>query len=331
MNIYNTIRKTTFYGALMAQLILVALSLTAQANNRNQLKNDTMKNEAVHYRNIEVNGLNIFYREAGPKDAPVILLMHGYPTSSFMFRNLIPMLSKKYRVIAPDIPGFGFSDAPAREKYAYTFDNIANTMQGFIDALGLKRFAIYIFDYGAPVGLRLAIHNPEKITGIISQNGNAYEQGLLDWSHGLVKAYWEHDTKENRDAVRKFFTLEGTNFQYHEGVTDKSLISPDGIFQDQQLMNRPGNVEKQLDLLLDYRNNITLYPVFQKYFRDYKPKILAVWGSKDPYFSPAGAEGFKKDDPNTIVKFYDTGHFALETNGKEIGQDILDFMPGLPQ
>jgi len=331
MNIYNTIRKTTFYGALMAQLILVALSLTAQANNRNQLKNDTMKNEAVHYRNIEVNGLNIFYREAGPKDAPVILLMHGYPTSSFMFRNLIPMLSKKYRVIAPDIPGFGFSDAPAREKYAYTFDNIANTMQGFIDALGLKRFAIYIFDYGAPVGLRLAIHNPEKITGIISQNGNAYEQGLLDWSHGRVKAYWEHDTKENRDAVRKFFTLEGTNFQYHEGVTDKSLISPDGIFQDQQLMNRPGNVEKQLDLLLDYRNNITLYPVFQKYFRDYKPKILAVWGSKDPYFSPAGAEGFKKDDPNTIVKFYDTGHFALETNGKEIGQDILDFMPGLPQ
>jgi len=229
------------------------------------------------------------------------------------------------------MPGFGFSDAPAREKYVYTFDNIANTMQGFIDELALKRFAIYIFDYGAPVGLRLAIRNPEKITGIISQNGNAYEQGLLDWSHGRVKAYWDHDTRENRDAVRNFFTLEGTNFQYHEGVTDKSLISPDGIFQDQQLMDRPDNVEKQLDLLLDYRNNITLYPVFQKYFRDYKPQILAVWGNKDPYFSPAGAEGFKKDDPNTTVKFYDTGHFALETHGDEIGRDILDFMASLPQ
>lgn len=316
---------------LTLPLILGAVSLTAQTNYRNDLKNDIMKNEAVHYRTIKVNGLNIFYREAGPKDAPVILLMHGYPTSSFMFRNLIPILSEKYHVVAPDMPGFGFSDAPPRENYTYTFDNIANTMQGFIDELALKHFAIYIFDYGAPVGLRLAINNPEKITGIISQNGNAYEQGLLDWSHGLVKAYWEHDTKENRDAVRKFFTLEGTNFQYHEGVTDKSLISPDGIFQDQQLMDRPDNVEKQLDLLLDYRNNIKLYPVFQKYFRDYKPHILAVWGSKDPYFSPAGAEGFKKDDPNTIVKFYDTGHFALETNGKEIGQDILDFMPGLPQ
>jgi len=291
------------------------------------MKND----EAVHYRNIKVKGINIFYREAGSKDAPVILLMHGYPTSSFMFRNLIPVLSKKYHVIAPDMPGFGFSDAPARENYAYTFDNIAGTMQGFIDELALKRFAIYIFDYGAPVGLRLAVKNPDRITGIITQNGNAYEQGLLDWSHGLVKAYWEHDTQENRDKVRAFFTPEGTSFQYHEGVTDKSLVSPDGIFQDQQLMDRPGNVEKQLDLLLDYRTNIKLYPVFQKYFRDRKPMILAVWGNKDPYFSPPGAEGFKKDDPNTTVKFYDTGHFALETHGKEIGQDILKFMAKLPK
>jgi pimeloyl-ACP methyl ester carboxylesterase len=290
-----------------------------------------MKSEAVHYYNIKVKGINIFYREAGPKDAPVILLMHGYPTSSFMFRNLIPVLSKKYHVIAPDMPGFGFSDAPDRKDYAYTFDNIANTMQGFIDELGLKSFAIYIFDYGAPVGLRLAVHNPDRITGIISQNGNAYEQGLLDWSHGIVKAYWENDTQENRDKVRAFFNPEATNFQYHEGVTDKSLVSPDGIFQDQQLMDRPGNVEKQIDLLLDYRTNIKLYPVFQKYFRDRKPPILAVWGNKDPYFSPPGAEGFKKDDPNTTVKFYDTGHFALETHGEEIGQDILEFMAKLPK
>ncbi|MDR3680625.1 MAG: alpha/beta hydrolase [Flavipsychrobacter sp.] len=288
-----------------------------------------MEATEIHYHTLKVNGLNIFYREAGPQDAPGILLMHGYPTSSFMFRNLIPILSKKYHVIAPDMPGFGFSDAPAREEYAYTFDNIANTMQGFIDSLHLKRFAVYIFDYGAPVGLRLAVRNPEKISAIISQNGNAYEQGLLDWSHGLVKAYWEHDTRENRDAIRPFFTQDGTYFQYHEGVEDKSLISPDGMFQDQQLMDRPGNVEKQLDLLLDYRNNIILYPVFQKYFRDYKPPILAVWGSRDPYFSPAGANGFKIDDPNTTVKFYNTGHFALETNCNDIGRDILEFMGSL--
>ena len=283
----------------------------------------------MNYYTAKVNGLNIFYTEAGPADAPVILLMHGYPTSSFMFRNLIPILSPEYHVIAPDLPGFGFSDFPARDKYSYTFDNLATTMQGFIDTLGLKHFAIYIFDYGAPVGLRLAIHNPEKITAIITQNGNAYEEGLLDWSDGLVKAYWLHDTKENRDALRKFFTLEGTNFQYRNGVTDQSLIAPQAIFLDQQLMDRPDNTEMQLDLLLDYRNNITLYPTFQAYFRQYKPRILAVWGDKDPYFSPAGAEAFKKDDPNTTVKFYDTGHFALETHYKEIGQDILKFLKKL--
>jgi pimeloyl-ACP methyl ester carboxylesterase len=319
---------------LIAALTLLAVLCHTNVNAQLKIiiKDQTiMEASKVHYRTIKVNDINIFYREAGPKDAPIILLMHGYPTSSFMFRNLIPLLNEKYHVIAPDMPGFGFSDAPPREDYAYTFDNIANTMQGFINELDLKRFAIYIFDYGAPVGLRLVIHNPDRITGIITQNGNAYEAGLLDWSHGLVKAYWDHDTKENRDAIRKFFTIDGTNFQYHTGMPDKSLVSPDGIFQDQQLMDRPGNVEKQLDLLLDYRNNIPLYPVFQKYFRDRKPMILAVWGDKDPFFSPAGAEGFKKDDPNTIVKFYNTGHFALETHGKEIAQDILDFMPKLPK
>jgi pimeloyl-ACP methyl ester carboxylesterase len=284
----------------------------------------------VHYRTIKINGLNIFYREAGPADAPVILLMHGYPTSSFMFRNLIPILSAKYHVIAPDMPGFGFSDFPSRKEYAYTFDNIASTMQGFIDALHLKRFALYIFDYGAPVGLRLAMHNPEKITGIITQDGNAYVEGLLDWSHGLVKAYWDRPTPENRQAIRKFFLLDGTNFQYREGVRDQSLIAPEAIFLDQELMNRPDNIEMQMDLLLDYRNNITLYPSFHQYFREYKPPILAVWGNKDPYFSPAGAEAYKKDDPNTTVKVYETGHFALETHCAEIGQDILDFMVKLP-
>ena len=317
---------------LLVWLVLLIALPCQQANAHFALtikKTYVMKNDAVHYHTIKVQGLNIFYREAGPKDAPVILLMHGYPTSSFMFRNLIPILSEKYHVIAPDMPGFGFSDAPDRKDYAYTFDNIANTMQGFIDELNLKRFAMYIFDYGAPVGLRLAVHNPDRITALISQNGNAYEQGLLDWSHGLVKALWDNGSKENRDKVKPFFTLEGTKFQYHEGVTDQSLVSPDGIYQDQQLMNRPGNVEKQIDLLWDYRTNIKLYPVFQQYFRNRKPPILAVWGNKDPFFAPPGAEGFKKDDPNTIVKFYDTGHFALETHCKEIGQDVLDFMDKL--
>ena len=316
---------------VLAILLLLFMHPLWAETKRYFKKSTIMTDHAVHYHNIKVKGINIFYREAGPKDAPVILLMHGYPTSSVMFRNLIPVLSAKYHVIAPDMPGFGFSDSPDRGHYSYTFDNIAGTMQGFIDELGLKRFAVYIFDYGAPVGLRLAVNNPERITGIISQNGNAYEAGLLDWSHGLVKALWENGSKENRDKVRPFFSVEGTNYQYHEGVADKSLVSPDGIFQDQQLMDRPGNVEKQIDLLYDYRNNIKLYPVFQKYFREHKPMILAVWGDKDPYFSPPGAEGFKKDDPNTIVKFYPTGHFALETHGLEIAQDILVFMSKLPR
>jgi pimeloyl-ACP methyl ester carboxylesterase len=288
-----------------------------------------MTSEPVHYRTIAINGVNIFYREAGLAAAPVILLMHGYPTSSFMFRNLIPILSQKYHVIAPDMPGFGFSDFPSPKEYIYTFDNIAATMQGFIDEMQIKRFAIYIFDYGAPVGLRLAMRNPKKISAIVSQNGNAYEQGLLDWSHGLVKAYWDDPTPENREAVRKFFSLEGTNFQYRQGVEDQSLISPEPIFLDQQLMNRPDNIEMQMDLLLDYRTNLKLYPAFQQYFRDYQPPILAVWGNKDPYFSPSGAEGFAKDDPNTTIKFYDTGHFALETHCPEIGKDILDFLKTL--
>ncbi len=276
----------------------------------------------VHYKTIIADGLNIFYREAGPAGAPVLLLLHGYPTSSVMFRNLIPLLSKEYHVIAPDMPGFGFTDNPHQN----TFESLKGTMQAFTDALGLKSFALYIFDYGAPVGLRLAMANPEKITGIISQNGNAYEQGLLDWSDGLVKAYWYNHTKENRDALRKYFTLEGINFQYREGVADQSLIAPEGIYIDYNQMQRPGNVELQLDLLLDYRTNVALYPSFQKYLSTYQPKLLAVWGSKDPYFGPAGAECFATDIPAAIVKFYDTGHFALETHYEEIGQDILYFM-----
>jgi pimeloyl-ACP methyl ester carboxylesterase len=288
-----------------------------------------MENTPVQYRNIKINELNLFYREAGQPDAPIILLLHGYPTSSHMFRNLIPILSKHYHVIAPDLPGFGFSDAPDHKEFSYTFDNLADHIQRFIDTLALKRFAIYIFDYGAPVGLRLAMGNPEKITGIISQNGNAYEEGLSnEWNP--IQKYWRDPSQENRDSLRDFVSKAATWFQYHEGVPDPSLIAPETYTLDQHFLDRPGNIEIQLDLVKDYRTNVALYPKFHEYFRTYHPKLLLVWGNKDPYFLPAGAEAYKKDLPEARLKFYNTGHFALETHVTEIGADILEFMVTLP-
>lgn len=289
-----------------------------------------MKAQTTFYRNIEVNGLNIFYREAGLKAAPVVLLLHGYPTSSHMFRNLIPILSDQYHVIAPDLPGFGYSDVPERSQFHYTFDNLASTMQGFIDALHLERFAIYVFDYGAPVGFRLAMGNPERITGIITQNGNAYEEGLgSGWNP--IQKYWQDLSQENREALREFTALKITKWQYEEGVQDLSRIAPETYTLDQHFLDRPGNVEIQLDLLADYRNNVAMYPQFHAYFKSHQPKLLAVWGNKDPYFLPAGAESFKRDLPDATVKFYDTGHFALETHAAEIGADIQDFLETLPK
>jgi len=284
-----------------------------------------MNTNSIHYHTVNANGMNIFYREAGPVKAPTLLLLHGYPTSSHMFRNLIPILAARYHVVAPDLPGFGYSDAPSRTEFTYTFDNLAETMQSFIDELNLKRFAIYVFDYGAPTGYRLALANPEKITGIISQNGNAYEEGLgSDW--GPIQQYWKEDTQENRDALRGFVTLEGTKFQYLSGVSDPTLIAPESYTLDQYFLDRPEADEIQLDLLRDYKNNIALYPSFQEYFRTYQPKLLAVWGNKDPFFLPPGAEAYKRDIPDATVKFYDTGHFALETHVNEIGTDILAFL-----
>jgi pimeloyl-ACP methyl ester carboxylesterase len=314
----------------MIVAVVIANGAKAQSKPNSTSKTQTMETNQIHYRNIKANGLNIFYREAGPKDAPTILLLHGYPTSSHMFRNLIPTLSTKYHVLAPDLPGFGYSDAPDHTQFKYTFDNLANTMQAFIDELGVKRFAIYIFDYGAPTGLRLALANPEKITGIISQNGNAYEEGLsTGWNP--IQKYWQDSSRENRDALRDFVKEKMTKFQYFEGVSDPSLIAPETYTLDQQTLDRPGNVEIQLDLMLDYRTNVALYPKFQAYFREHKPKLLAVWGNKDPFFLPVGAEAYKRDNPNATVKFYNTGHFALETHAKEIGQDVLDFLAGLPK
>ena len=312
-------------------LVIMVSNSIIMAQSKTKLKNESGESTSlIHYRKIKANDQIIFYREAGPSDAPVILLLHGYPTSSHMFRNLIPILSDKYHVIAPDLPGFGYSDIPDRTKFSYTFDNLAKTMQSFIDELGLKRFVIYVFDYGAPTGYRLALANPEKITGIISQNGNAYVEGLsTGWNP--IQKYWEHDTQENRDALKSFLTPEGTKFQYLTGVSDPSTIAPESYTLDQYFLDRPESTEIQLDLLKDYKTNVALYPKFQEYFRTYKPKFLAVWGNKDPFFLPPGAEAYKKDIPDATVKFYDTGHFALETHVKEIGNDILKFLAILPK
>lgn len=314
-------------------LIIISLAILSLADVFGQKKQpinkqNIMKENAVHYRTVKADGLNIFYREAGPENAPVILLLHGYPTSSFMFRKLIPILSENYHVIAPDLPGFGYSESPSVTEYNYTFDNLAKAMQGFIDTLKLKHFALYIFDYGAPTGLRLAMANPEKITGIISQNGNAYEEGLAPaWAD--TKRYWENPSQENRNALKDFVSLKMTRFQYEHGVSDISLIEPEAYTLDQYFLDKPGHVDIQLDLMLNYKTNVAMYPKFQQYFRDKKPKLLAVWGNKDPFFLPAGAEAYKRDLPSATVKFYDTGHFALETHVEEIGNEILKFMEGL--
>lgn len=311
---------------------IIGMNTTAKAQIKKDITeiNDESYSQTITYNKINVNGLNIFYREAGSKNAPVILLLHGYPTSSHMFRNLIPILSKKYHVIAPDLPGFGFSDAPDHLKFQYTFDNLSNTMQGFIDQLSLKRFALYVFDYGAPTGYRLALANPEKITGIISQNGNAYEEGLSkDWNP--IQKYWKDPSQANRDSLKEFVSKEATWYQYHQGASDPKLIAPETYTLDQHFLDREGNIEIQLDLVKDYRTNVALYPKFQSYFRDKKPMMLAVWGNRDPYFLAAGATAYKRDNTNATVKFYETGHFALETHLNEISKDILLFLSKLPQ
>ena len=280
---------------------------------------------AIKYQTARVNELNIFYREAGGKDLPTVLLLHGFPTSGHMFRNLIPILSEDYHVVAPDFPGFGQTDLPDHKKFSYTFANLAEVIGKFTEAIGLKKFAIYIFDYGAPVGLRLALKHPERITAIISQNGNAYVEGLSDgWNP--IRAYWKEPSQKNRDALRAMLTPQTTEFQYVHGVADKALVSPDGRSLDDFYLARPGAHEAQLDLFLDYKNNVELYPEFQRFFRERKPPLLAVWGKNDPFFLPAGAEAYKRDIPNAEVQFFDTGHFALETHCEEIGAAIVKFL-----
>ena len=279
----------------------------------------------THYRHIEIAGHKVFYREAGNSDKPTLLLLHGFPSSSHMFRDLIPLLAEQYHVVAPDLPGFGFSDAPDRAGFAYTFDHLAEVMRGFVDALGLTRFALYVFDYGAPVGLRLMAAQPERITALISQNGNAYLEGLSEgWAP--IQRYWQEPTLENRAALQMLLTLETTRWEYTHGVADESRVAPEAYQLDALLMQRPGNADIQLDLFLDYASNIALYPRFQATIREHRVPVLATWGKHDPFFLPAGAEAFKRDAPEAEVHLLDTGHFALETHVREIAALMRDFL-----
>ena len=281
----------------------------------------------VKYLTVDVDGFKVFYREAGASDAPALLLLHGFPSAGHMFRDLIPLLSDRYHVVAPDLPGFGQSDMPPRGGFSYTFDHMAEVIDRFTEVIGLRRFAIYVFDYGAPTGFRIAVKHPDRITAIISQNGNAYEEGLSDgWTP--IRTYWEEPSKANRDALRAFLSPETTHWQYTHGVADPTAVSPDGQSLDNFYLARPGADEVQLDLFGDYKSNVALYPTFQAYFRAHKPPLLAIWGKNDPFFLPPGAEAFKRDNPDATVRFLDTGHFALETHAEEIAAAIRQFLAG---
>lgn len=278
----------------------------------------------VKYLTADVGNFEVFYREAGDLESPTLLLLHGFPTSSHMFRGLIPLLADRYRVVAPDLPGFGFTKA--RGDFEHTFDHLAEVVDAFTHAVGLDRYALYVFDYGAPVGFRLALKHPERVSALISQNGNAYEEGLNEKAWDPAKRYWRDESAENREALRALLASDFTRWQYTHGVTDATLVAPESYTLDQALLNRPGNDEVQLDLVLDYRSNVALYPEFQKYFRAHKPPILAVWGKNDPFFLPLGAEAFKRDNPEAEVHFYNSGHFALETHAEEIAGVIREFL-----
>jgi pimeloyl-ACP methyl ester carboxylesterase len=314
---------------------LAAVAGAAPAVLANSVAEQPKKGKAMSDRSVvplttihrvEADGVKVFYREAGAPDAPVVLLLHGFPTSSFQYRELIPRLADKYRVIAPDLPGFGFTEVPEGRSYKYSFDAIAKTIMAFTEALRLKSYALYVFDYGAPTGFRLAMAHPERVTAIVSQNGNAYEDGLGDaWAP--IRRYWSDPSPANREEVRRAaVSFEGIKFQYVHGVKNPESVGPEAYWLDYALVNRPGNTDIQLDLFLDYANNVKLYPKFQEYFRTSKPPLLAIWGKNDPFFIPPGAEAFKRDIPNATVQFLDTGHFALETHVEEVAVAVRELL-----
>ncbi|WP_130834825.1 alpha/beta fold hydrolase [[Erwinia] mediterraneensis] len=276
----------------------------------------------VHYRFADADGVRIFYREAGEPGNPTLLLLHGYPSSSHQFRQLIPLLADKFHLVAPDMPGFGFTEVPAARQYRYSFDALGKTLTDFVDVLGLEQYALYVFDYGAPAGLRLALNYPERVTGLISQNGNAYREGLGEaWAP--VQAYWADPSAENRQAVHDaILHLEGTRWQYLHGVKEPEKVAPEGYYLDALLLERPGNKEIQLDLFLDYANNLKRYPDFQAFFRRTQLPALIIWGEQDPFFIPAGAQAYQHDNANAVVEMLDTGHFALETHAEHIARRI---------
>ncbi|WP_263262106.1 alpha/beta hydrolase [Pseudomonas sp. RIT-PI-S] len=283
----------------------------------------------IHYRFADADGVRVFYREAGDPALPTLLLLHGFPTGSYQFRNLIPLLADRFHIVAPDLPGFGFTEVPGERGYRYTFDALATTLEAFVTAVGLTRYALYVFDYGAPTGLRLAVAHPERITGLVSQNGNAYLEGLGDaWAP--IRTYWAAPTAEHRQGVLDAaLNLEGIRWQYTHGVSDETLVAPEGYMLDTLLMERPGNKDIQLDLFLDYQNNLTLYPQFQQFFRDYLVPTLVIWGEHDPFFIPPGAHAYKRDNPAAVVELLDTGHFALETHAEHIARRIREVLGGV--
>jgi pimeloyl-ACP methyl ester carboxylesterase len=309
--------------SVQSQKVGVSSAESPEKNSRSADTHFVMPVPSI--RRVEADGIQVFYREAGDPQTPVVLLLHGFPTSSFMFRELIPRLADRYRVIAPDLPGFGFTEVPEKRKYTYTFDALAATVDSFTKSLQLDRYAIYVFDYGAPTGFRLAMAHPERITAIVSQNGNAYKEGLGDaWEP--IRKYWAFPNAENREVIAKnVLTLDGTRWQYTHGVTNPDSVAPESYTLDMALMERPGNKDIQLDLFLNYTSNVALYPAFQEYFRKSKPPLLAIWGKNDPFFIPAGAEAFRRDIPNAQVKMLDTGHFALETHVVEIAAAMKEF------
>jgi pimeloyl-ACP methyl ester carboxylesterase len=282
----------------------------------------------TRYAAANVDGFKIFYRQAGPTSAPKLLLLHGFPTSGHMFRDLMPMLADQFNIVAPDLPGFGQSDMPPHDRFKYTFDNLANIIARFTEVIDFNRFAVYVFDYGAPTGFRLAVKHPERISAVISQNGNAYVEGLSDgWNP--IRAYWNEPSEANRANLRRFLAPDTTQWQYTHGVADTTKVAPDGYSLDNFYLARPGADEVQLDLFGDYKSNVAMYPAFQEYLRKHKPPLLAVWGKNDPFFLPPGAEAFKRDVPNATVRFFDTGHFALETHSAEIAAEIRNFLGAL--